>query len=144
MATSDNPTGIISKIESLIHPDCVKNETTRPIPNITDVTNPDTNKIISTDGKGFLFDIIVVRMDIANKTINDTSKLLVEVDFNGNKIIIASGRINVLDFGPESIMEFIANPLNLKEDLRKSPLRLKVLDQDTTIGKYKNNINNIF
>lgn len=134
MATSDKSSVVITT-ESLIHPDCVKKLSVRPITNVAEIANRDANKTILIDGRGFLFDIIVVRLDISNKNINDTSKFIVEVDFNGKNMNITSSRINVLDFKPEPIMEFVANPLKLKEDLCNNPLRLKVIEESKTLGK---------
>ncbi|XP_065360794.1 uncharacterized protein LOC135954531 [Calliphora vicina] len=125
----------IPKTSSLIHPDCGKGSTqAQPATNITDAINMDKNKGDTKDCRGFLFDIIVVRLDIPNKTINDTSKLLVDANFNGNNIRLTSSRINVLDFKAERSLEFVANPLALKTELSSNPLRLKVTDAPTVLG----------
>ncbi|XP_037824353.1 uncharacterized protein LOC119612613 [Lucilia sericata] len=132
MATNDKSAPVA---ETIIHPDCEKSRTKAPA--TKDATDANTVKNTADtikNGRGFLFDIIVVRLDIPNKTIDETSKLLVDATFNGNNISITSSRINVLDFKAERSFEFVANPLDLKADLSKNPLRFKVTEGATVIG----------
>ncbi|KAM7360764.1 uncharacterized protein ACRADG_007583 isoform 2-T2 [Cochliomyia hominivorax] len=120
--------GNIQKTESLIHPDCQKPNIAPPI------IEPQTTETILNDKKGFLLDIIIVRLDFPYKIVNDASKMLVEAKFIGSNITITSSRINVLDFKPQPILEFVENPIKLKEDLSKNPLRLKVTEESAVLG----------
>ncbi|KNC28215.1 hypothetical protein FF38_14136 [Lucilia cuprina] len=111
---------------------CEKGRTKGPV--VTDANTVKNTADTKKNGRGFLFDIIVVRLDIPNMTISDTSKLLVDATFNGNNITITSSRINVLDFKAQRSFEFDANPMDLKSDLSKNPLRFKVMDGTMVIG----------
>lgn len=131
MATNNKSDAAVSIAKTTpIHPDCGNVSTqAQPATNIADKNEADKK-----DCRGFLFDIIVVRLDIPNRTINDSSKLSVDANFNGNNITLTSSRINVLDFKAERTFEFVANPLALKAELSRNPLTLKVQDAPTVLG----------
>lgn len=124
---------------TLIHPDCARS----PTKNQAMTHTMDNNKTNPNDGKGFLLDVIVVRLDIPNKIVEDQNNLLVYTNFNENNFTITSSRINVLDFKHERCIELKAKPLDLKEQLSKNPLILKVTDGDNVLGKIINIINNL-
>lgn len=88
------------------------------------------------DGTGFVFDIIVVRVDVPNETFAKPDLLTVDVKFNNVDLKITSSRINVVEFRSGRSYEFIDTPLNLKEQLKKQPLALAVKYEDRVIGKY--------
>lgn len=145
MATRDK-----ADIEELLHPECVKGgkavksvvaapetETvaTKTLPN--DVKDAEAKDAVTKDAEtkiGFLFDVIIVRLDISPKSSGVTDKLNVEVIFNNNTLKITSSRINVLDFKPGRSFEFYAKPEILKNELSQNLLKIKVANEENVLG----------
>ncbi|XP_013107066.2 uncharacterized protein LOC106086800 [Stomoxys calcitrans] len=90
-------------------------------------------------GIGYILDIIVVRLDIADKDVKtmvdqDFSSLVVEAKFNKEELCLTSSRINVVEFKAGRSLEFVENPHALRSDLDKNKLILKIKFQGSDMG----------
>lgn len=90
-------------------------------------------------GIGYIFDIIIVRLDISDNDVKqavdtDPRLLMVEATFNKDELRITSSRINVVEFKSGKSFEFVENPSVLKDDLSKNKLKLKIKHNDKVVG----------
>lgn len=85
---------------------------------------------------GFIFDVIVVRVDAPNNQLEDANLLAVDCVFNNVSLKITSSRINVVDFRSGRSYEFDSDPEDLKSDLANNPLHLVLKYNEEIIGKH--------
>lgn len=83
---------------------------------------------------GFIFDVIIVRIDAPNYQFEDQTLLKVEINFNNIPLTITSSRINVVEFRSGRSYEFEADPNDLKNDLLQIPMSLSVEYAGELIG----------
>lgn len=84
---------------------------------------------------GFMFDIIVVRIDCPKENFENPQNLSVDVNFKNVDLQITSSRINVVEFRAGRSYEFNEKIDALRDNLKKNSLKLTVKYCDKVIGK---------
>lgn len=85
---------------------------------------------------GFMFDLIVVRVDCPKENFENPKNLSVDVNFKNVDLQITSSRINVVEFRAGRSYEFEEKPSALQQNLQKNTLKLTVKYCDKVVGKY--------
>lgn len=84
---------------------------------------------------GYIFDIIVVRIDTPMQRYDDPNLFAVDVNYNNVSLSITASRINVAEFRSGRSYEFESTPDDLRADMEASPLKLTVKYDNAIVGK---------
>ncbi|CAD6992206.1 unnamed protein product [Ceratitis capitata] len=83
---------------------------------------------------GYIFDIIVVRIDTATQRFDDPNLFTVDVNYNNVSLSITASRINVAEFRSGRSYEFDSTPDELRSDMETNPLKLTVKYDNLIVG----------
>ncbi|XP_067619783.1 uncharacterized protein [Eurosta solidaginis] len=83
---------------------------------------------------GYIFDIIVVRIDTPAQRFDDPNLFTVDVNYNNVSLNITASRINVAEFRSGRSYEFESSPDDLRNDMENNPLKLTVNYNNMVIG----------
>lgn len=84
---------------------------------------------------GFMFDLIVVRVDCPKENFENPKNLSVDLNFKNVDLQITSSRINVVEFRAGRSYEFEEKIEALRDYLRKNNLKFTVKYCDKAVGK---------
>lgn len=85
---------------------------------------------------GYIFDIIVVRIDTPMQKFDDPNLFTVDVNYNNVSLSITASRINVAEFRSGRSYEFESSPDELRADMEARPLKLTVKYDNVVVGKW--------